>query len=207
MNPEEPTPPRGADRPLEERRDDSLIPFLQAGQREAVAELERRYGEALRRRCADLLGDSAQAEDVVQDLMMQCCKADEARLPEHELRAWMYRVARNRCLDELRKRKVRAARPVDDGTPSQPALMPVDPITSPSGRVLKRERMFVLRDMIDAFPDDLREVLILRYFENRSREEIGRELGLSESVVKARLVKAVAKLRRHLVDLREDSVG
>ena len=203
MTPQE----RGPSPDLEGRRDDSLLPFLHEGTRPAVAELERRYGDALRRRGAQLLGDAALAEDVVQEVMLLCCQGPEAKLPEQELRAWLYRVTKNRCMDELRKRKVRAAQRIDDGAPSKPGVMPPDPLTSPSGKVWKRERATALRELIGRFPPELREVLMLRYFENRSRDQIGRELGLSQAVVKSRLVKAVAMLRQQLQKLREDSLG
>ena len=66
---------------LHERRDDSLIPYLQRGVRVAVVELERRYGAALRRRATQLLGDPAIAEDMAQDIMLLCCKGEEGKLP------------------------------------------------------------------------------------------------------------------------------
>lgn len=190
---------------LRERRDDSLIPFLQKGVRSAVSELERRYGDALRRRATRLLDDPALAEDVVQDLMLHCCKGEEGRLPERKLRAWLYRALRNRCTDELRKRKVRVARRIDDGRSSVIGDMPPDPRTLPSSKVAKFEQAAGLMRVIDDFDPRMREILILRYFENRPRAEIATELGISESVVKSRLVKAVALLRTKLVQVRGDS--
>lgn len=189
---------------LEQRRDDSLLPYLRRGVRVAVSELERRYGGALRRRAAQLLDDQALAEDMVQDIMLQCCRGREAKLPESQLRAWLYRALRNRCTDELRKRRVRKSRRLDEPTPSLAGDVPVDPRTSPGSRVAKQEQSAALVQLIGTFEPKLREVLILRYFERRSRDEIAQELGISRSVVKARLVKAVAKLREKT---RERSQG
>jgi RNA polymerase sigma-70 factor (ECF subfamily) len=190
---------------LDQRRDDSLIPYLQKGVRAAVSELERRYGDALRRRAGRLLNDPSLAEDMVQELMLQCCRGEEGKLPERQLRAWLYRSLRNRCTDELRKRRVRTARRIDEPTPSHAGEVPIDPLTSPGSKVAKFEQLNALMHLIDGFEPKLREVLVLRYFENRSRSEIGEELGISESVVKARLVKAVAKLREKLSEVRKGS--
>lgn len=180
---------------LQERRDDSLIPYLQRGVRVAVSELERRYGAALRHRAAQLLDDANMAEDMVQELMLQCCRGEEAKLPSAQLRAWLYKALRNRCMDELRKRRVRKARRLDVPSPSLAGDMPPDTITSPGSKAVKREQSQAIRELIEQFDPKLREVLLLRYFEHRSREEIAEQLGISHSVVKARLVKAVAKLR------------
>ena len=190
---------------LRHRNDDSLIPYLQKGVRHAVSELERRYGDPLRRRATRLLSDPAMAEDMVQDIMLRCCGADDAKLPERQLRAWLYRSLRNRCTDELRKRRVRVARRIDDGAPSMIGDMPIDPLTSPGSKAIKFEQASALMHLIDGFEDDMREVLVMRYFENRSRGEISEELGISESVVKVRLVKAVASLRRKLASIRDAS--
>lgn len=183
---------------LDGRRDDSLIPYLQKGVRAAVSELERRYGAALRRRAAQLLDDRALAEDMAQEIMLQCCRGEEAKLPEGQLRAWLYRSLRNRCTDELRKRRLRKARRIEEARPSQVGEVPVDPRTSPGSKVVKLEQSAALLQLIDTFPPELRRVLILRYFEHRSRDEIAEQLGISHSVVKARLVKAVARLRREI---------
>ena len=206
MGPDEDTLlPVDSTRELRERNDDSLIPYLQKGVRHAVSELERRYGDPLRRRATRLLDDAAMAEDMVQDIMMRCCGGDNAKLPERQLRAWLYKSLRNRCTDELRKRKVRVARRIDEGTPSMFGDMPIDPLTSPISKVAKFEQASALMHVIDTFEAEMREVLIMRYFENCSRGEIAEELGLSESVVKSRLVKAVATLRRKLARLRDTS--
>ena len=189
---------------LQERRDDSLIPYLQRGVRVAVTELERRYGVALRHRAAQLLDDPNMAEDMVQELMLLCCRGEEAKLPSAQLRAWLYKSLRNRCMDELRKRRVRKARRLDEPTPSLVGDMPPDTITSPGSKAANREQSKAIRELLEQFDPKLREVLVLRYFEHRSREEIAERLGISHSVVKARLVKAVAKLREMT---RSDSRG
>jgi RNA polymerase sigma-70 factor (ECF subfamily) len=181
------------------QNDRLLIERLRAGDGRAVAAIERRYGDELRLFCRRMLGDPTQAEDVVQDVLVTCCRLEAESLPTHSIRGWLYQVARRRCIDARRKQHdaappaARAARRV------QPSFdHAIDPLTTPAGKALKRDRAIRILAVLQELDDDLRSVVVMRYFQELPREEIAEAIGLSVAGTKARLSKAMDLLREKL---------
>lgn len=176
--------------------DDELLRRSRSGDTQARGELVSRYQEMILRFCQTYLGSLHDAEDAAQDVM--ACVATGDRLPDQRFRPWLYRVARNRCLAALRKR--RDGR-VGAGSIAGDSRWP-SPRTGPRTAVLRNEWHERLHELVDSMPEQQREVLILRYFGDLARKEIAEILELSESVVKSRLFEARQKLREQLQDSR-----
>ena len=181
------------------QNDRLLMERLRAGDGRAVAAIERRYGDELRLFCRRMLGDPTQAEDVVQDVLATCCRLEAESLPAHSIRGWLYQVARRRCIDTRRKQHdvappaARAARGV------QPSFdHAIDPLTTPAGKALKRDRAVRILAVLQELDDDLRSVVVMRYLQLLPREEIAEAIGLSVAGTKARLSKAMDVLREKL---------
>ncbi len=176
--------------------DDDLLRRARGGDTQARGELVSRYQETMLRFCQTYLGNLHDAEDAAQDVM--ACVATGDQLPDQRFRPWLYRVARNRCLAALRTRRdgrVGAGSVVGDSRwPS--------PRTGPRTAVLRNEWYERLHKLVDSMPEQQREVLILRYFEDLGRKEIAEILELAESVVKSRLFEARQKLREQLQESR-----
>jgi len=181
------------------QNDRLLIERLRAGDARAVAAIERRYGAELRLFCRRMLGDAAQADDVVQDVLATCCRLQAESLPAHSIRGWLYQVARRRCIDVRRKRHdeappaARAARPVQRSYDHA-----IDPLTTPAGKALKRDRALRILAVLQELDDELRSVVIMRYFQELPREEIAEAIGLTLAGTKTRLSKAMDVLRGKL---------
>jgi len=181
-------------------KDDLLImQHLRAGDRRAVAAIEKRYGDELRLFSRRMLSDPVSGEDVVQDVLETCCRLEAGSLPANSVRGWLYQVVRRRCIDYQRKqhdkapaaaRKARAVQPSFDNA--------VDPLTTPAGKALKRDRALRILGVLRELDDDLRSVLLMRYFQELPREEIAEAIGLSLAGTKARLSKAMEILRDKL---------
>ena len=172
--------------------DDELLRRARGGDTQARGELVSRYQQTILRFCQTYLGNLHDAEDAAQDVM--ACVATGDRLPDQRFRPWLYRVARNRCLAVLRTR--RNGR-VGAGSAAGGSRWP-SPRTGPRTAVLRNEWYERLHKLVDTMPQQQREVLILRYFEDLGRQEIAEVLELSESVVKSRLFEARQKLREQL---------
>jgi len=147
------------------------------------------YRESITRFCRGYLGNQQEAEDVVQDVF---CKVLSSTTIPDNFRAWLYRIARNRCLDLIRSRQRRR----DDVTLRTEPQIDLDP-TGHLTRLVKAEQRERLWDVLSSLPENQREVLRLRYTENLSRAEIAEILEISESLVKSRLFEGLEKLRRH----------
>jgi len=149
--------------------------------------------------------DAALAEDIVQDVLMTCCRTEPHKAPTGSLRGWLYQVARNRSIDELRKMRPKARLSALQSSQKlwRNAVIPIDPESTPAGRAVKRDHVERLQMAIDAMDDDLRGVVILYFFQGLSRNEVAEAIGLTLSGTKARLARATRLLREKLRALDE----
>lgn len=172
----------------------SLIMRLRDGEAEAGALLDKIYRKSLLQFCARYLGKRQEAEDVVQDVF---CKVLKSPTVPDNFRAWLYKIARNRCLDLLKSRE----RKRDDQDLPNESQIDAE-LTGHLTRMVKGEQQSRIRQVMASLPPHQREVLRLRYIEQLSRAEIADVLDIAESVVKSRLCEGLDKLREHtsLVD-------
>ncbi len=176
---------------------------MKSGDRTVVDDIGRRYGQELRLFCERMVFSAPLAEDMVQDVLMTCCRAEAGKIPTGSLRGWLYRVARNRCIDELRRMhpNVRLSAVQSADRTFAPAVVPIDPATTPAGRSIKEDRARRVQAAIDAMEDDLRDVVILHFYQGLSGSEMAEVLDLSPSGAKARLSRAAKILRERLAAL------
>ena len=185
-----------------------LMTRLQAGDKTAVAEIDQLFGGELRLFCHRMVYNEALAEDIVQDVLMTCCRACQGLQPTESLRGWLYKITRNRSIDELRKLHPKArlsALQTSRQTWMNPAI-PIDSSTTPAGRAVKQDRTRRVQLAIDGMDDELREVVIMYFFQGLSRGEVSQAIGLSLSGTKARLAKATRLLREKLRSLDDSSL-
>ncbi len=175
-----------------EPSDPNLLAGLRAGDAACGEALSRRYWPAILRFCRAYLGNEALAEDVTQETFLKL--ADPAALPTGAVRPWLYKVARNRCLDILRRQQ----RSPTHNRPLRTHFDAPRDTAGPRTQVARRERRERIAAIIDEMPEDYRSVLVLKYFEGLSRQEMAEALGVSEAAVKGRLVRASALLQQQL---------
>ena len=173
-------------------KDEELLRRARDGDAQASGALISRYRDAMLRFCSGYLGSLQDAEHAAQDVLSVVASGDG--LPEGRFRPWLYRAARNRCLNLLKRRKdgrVGAGSFLGDSRwPSRR--------TGPRTALLRDERGERLRRAMDLLSAQHREVLLLRYFEGLRRTEIAEVLELTETLVRSRLFKASQCLRGHL---------
>lgn len=164
----------------------NLVERLRAGDPIAGAMLEREYRSAIVRFAYGYLGDANAAEDAAQDVFV---KALSSKSTPEAIRPWLYRIARNHCLNLIRNRRQRAEERLPSRAPYHESR------TGHLTRLVNAENAEALRKRVDALSPEHREVLELRYGEDLGREEIAVVLDLAPSVVKSRLYEAMKKLR------------
>jgi RNA polymerase sigma-70 factor (ECF subfamily) len=155
------------------------------------AEIIDTYYADIFRFCCHFLGDGTQAQDATQDVFLKLYLALNAGSNLPEMRAWLYRVARNACID--RKRWWKRYFQVFSGKelPERAAATRADQ------SLLTRS----LRALIDSLPRRQKEVFILRHWHECSTEETAQILGIDAGSVKSHLNRAIASLRERLRDL------
>lgn len=172
--------------------DRELLDQIHAGRHDAYQQLCDRYWAAIHRYAVSYLHDDARAEDVTQETFAKLSDTD-AR-PTGDVKPWLYKVARNKCLDVLRrwKRSPTHNRPIKTG------FDVARQTAGPQTRMARDERRELIRQIIADMPEDYRSVLMLKHFEGMSRTEMADVLDTTEIAVKGRLVRASEHLREAL---------
>lgn len=176
------------------------LELLRAGDRAEFARLVDAYYTPIYRLGLKMLGDSADAEDVLQNTFLKALQ----HLPDFEgrssLSTWLYRIATNEALMLLRKR--RPTIPVDENADDEDeGFLPAqftDWCCLPEQEFLTDESKTYLDEAIQRLPETLKVVFLLRDIEGLSIRETSEALGLSETAVKTRLLRARLHLRESL---------
>ncbi|WP_272474198.1 sigma-70 family RNA polymerase sigma factor [Baekduia alba] len=164
------------------RTDDQLVALFRAGHDEAFGTIHDRYRPRLFAYARQMLGGSqSDAEDVLQDVFLRAYNSLRADRRELALRAWLYRVAHNRCIDQLRR----------------PAPAPEDIFDINRGvstdlldEAERREDLRRLIADVRALPEQQRSALLMREMEGLSYNDLAAALGVTVPAIKSLLVRA-----------------
>ena len=171
--------------PLTTFEDSTLIKLALAGQDECFMVLTNRYLPSVRRRIASIVRNTADVDDLVQEVLLKLWRYLSTFRSQSSFRTWMTRVAINEALQSYRREQRR---------PICQRLADFDTIASPNESALqslvRAERTRVVRTAVVDLPTKYRQVLILREFEQLSAREIAQSLHLSVPAVKTRLFRA-----------------
>lgn len=140
------------------------------------------------------LGDETMAEDILQSVFIKVFQALPAFRFESELGTWIYRIAINECHDQRRRARMNLVT-LDSIIGSDAEI---DATPGLDARQLERERAARVQRAILKMSPKLRDVLVLRYVEELSYEEISQVLDLSMGTVASRLNRALVDLERRL---------
>ncbi len=169
-------------RPLRLQKDERLIAMMRAGQERAFEALFERYQTRLLAFCQHMLTSREDAEDMLQEVFVAAHKAILADNRHLNVRPWLYRIARNRCLNHLRK-------PVAEGQDTMD-FHPYENGASTAERVQNREEFRQLIADVQTLPETQRTALLLREVDAMSYEEIAHSMETTVPSVKSLLVRA-----------------
>ncbi len=192
---------RGADLP-NDNDERELIARLRKGDQAAYAELVEKFSPRIYDLALRLLGDEAEAEDVLQETFLSAFKNMGSFEGRASVGTWLYRIATNAALMRLRRKQPLFVS-VDGGISDDEDDVAVprqlfDWCCLPESDLLSEEASAEMRAAVDELPDSLRTVVVLRDIEGFSTRETARILGISESAVKSRLMRARMALRERL---------
>lgn len=157
-----------------------LIAEFLNGSESAFEELFRKYQRRLFSLCRHFLDNDADAEDAVQDAFLSIYQGLTRFRGDSGFYTWAYGITVRSCLSHRRKRKTES----------------LDDIPEPADRANRDEiDRIVIRQAVSKLPDDHRIVLILKYYEQLSMEEIAQVLGCPADRIKMRLHRARNVLR------------
>jgi RNA polymerase sigma factor (sigma-70 family) len=169
---------------LRAQPDGRLVTLVRDGYDAAFEEIVRRYGGALRRYTAGIVG--GRAEDVTQDAFSKALLALRRDGVEIDLRPWLFRIARNTALNDLRD---------NPRAPEQLAEELVHGGSSPAETVERREELAELIRRLRALPDSQRAAIVMRELEGLGHDEIAAALGISGGAARQAIHRARIALR------------
>ena len=184
------------------RTDAELLARYAAGEEAAFREIVSRYKNSLYAFLKRFLNRQDLVEDVFQETFLQLFTSRESFDPARPLRPWLFTIAANKAKDALRKQQRTAAIPI--GTVADSQEMSFDDVLNtltsvnviPYDNLEKSETASYVRKIIADMPENLREILILAYFDKFSYKQIAQILSIPIGTVKSRLHTAVGRFAK-----------
>jgi RNA polymerase sigma factor (sigma-70 family) len=189
-----------SDRPT----DEALIAAVRRGEDRAFELLYSRYRVRVRAYAQGIVGDHGRAEDLVQEAFISALRRLRASPAPVVFRPWIHEIAKNACLDELRRRG-RSAREVSlEQDRERTGGFAWLPSSAPSPEVVieSKQRFDDLRGAFRGLSEAHHRILVLREFEGLSYSQIGDRLGLSRPMVESTLFRARRRLGEEFAELQ-----
>ncbi len=165
------------------RSDEQLVSLFRSGSEEAFRAIHDRYRQRMFAYTRQMLtGSAVDAEDAVQEIFVRAYAGLRSSSRELALRAWLYRIAHNRCIDELRRPQSMAT----ESIPPTVANAGGDPVV----RLEQRDALKRLIADVQRLPDQQRSALLMRELAGMTYADVAGALGVSVPAVKSLLVRA-----------------
>ncbi len=198
-----------AGRDVRELTDEALMIRFQRGDRGAFAALVRRHQTAVYNFALRHLRVQSAAEDVVQDAFVRVVQNAAEFKHEARFTTWLYTIARNLCIDQIRKRALRKHPSLDDPKPGEEGDGPTLGEQTADGRAsVEREATGSelterIAKAVETLPEEQREVFLMREVANLPFKEIAEITGVPENTVKSRMRYALERLQQALSEYEE----
>lgn len=194
-----PAQPRRSDVPTD---DSQIVRAVLAGDREAFRGLVDREAGSIIRACYRVLGDLDAAEDVAQDAFVTAYRSLGSWREDGPFGAWLARIAVRLAVKESTRRRsvpwIAPRRGNDDGLHDHMAGIPAERSGEPEMVAVRGERHRAVRSAVAGLDEPYREVVALRFFAERSLEEIAVLTGRPLGTVKTHLRRGLLRLRNQM---------
>jgi RNA polymerase sigma-70 factor, ECF subfamily len=189
-----------ADEPhnAQQAQEAALLAGLQHHDPHAFEALFEAHVDRVYRIAAGIVGNDADAQEVVQATFLSAFEALDRFEPHARLSTWLYRITYNHALMLVRRRHPAEPLPEEDGAPAPMPNSLVDWSMLPEERLLSAEAQDALRAAIAELPPGLRAAFVLRDVEGLSTAECSQVQGISDAACKVRLHRARLALRERL---------
>lgn len=177
-------------------KDELLVAMAQKGDLKAYEDLVRRYQHKVFNLASKMLNNREDALDLAQEIFIQVYLALPGFRGESIFSTWVYRVASNKCLDFLRKKKVEKNKIISS---YEENVQIGDSRDSPEDLVIRREESRRVREALDGLPRNYRIVIILHHYQQLRYKEIAEVLNQPVKTVATRLYRAKLILKKKLI--------
>lgn len=182
--------------------DVELMLRVKGGDREAFVALVERWKQPVMNLVARTLPDDAEAEDVAQAVFIQVHRAAGRYEPTARFSTWLFTIARNLCLNEIRRRSRHPTESLDQREAADedgPGRGHAAPLTEqPTERLLQAELVAKVEEAVRDLPESQRTAILLLRDQDMAYEEIAQVLGTSVSATKSLIHRGRETLRERL---------
>ncbi len=176
------------------------------GDQRAYSELMDRYKDTIYFMLLKMAGNTEDAEDLTVEAFGKAFKNLEQYTPDYAFSTWLFKIASNNCIDFLRKKKknVLNYEANEELNESYKASNLPSDTGDPEEKLLRSQKVKMMREVVDGLKPRYRQLIELRYFQELSYEEICEELNLPLGTVKAQLFRAREFLYNILKNSRDN---
>jgi len=178
--------------------DEQLVEQAVNENSEAFGEIVKRWERKIFALCFGMLGREDEAGDAAQETFISAYKSLKNFRGDAKVSSWLHRIAVNQCLTVKRRAKTRSESFLDDENNQEEKVFVAPPRLSPARTTEQNERLKIVRQAVNSLPVDLRQVVVMKEFEEMTFQEISDTLDLPLSTIKSRLYTALKQLRMKL---------
>jgi RNA polymerase sigma factor (sigma-70 family) len=191
-------------------RDYELVQLaLEKGQQAAYAELMRNYRDTLYFMMLKMTNNPQDADDLTIEAFGKAFKNLGQYTPQYAFSTWLFKIATNNCIDFIRKKRMNdtVSLSLTEISEDGDDISDILPSTSrtPEEDIIRSQKIELLRQIIEKLKPTYRKLIELRYYEEKSYEEIAVELDLPIGTVKAKLFRA-REFLYHLLNDRHEKI-
>jgi RNA polymerase sigma-70 factor (ECF subfamily) len=193
-------PPPSAERVESRKEDLKLINQALAGDQSAYVRLMKKYKGTIKNVLFRIVQDPDEVEDISQEVFINVFKALKSFKKEYSFFSWIYKIALNKGIDYLRKKKIQTFsidKPRASDESDYRYEIP-DSTYEPDKSIIAKERATLIQEAIEKLPAKYRKVIIMRHQEERDYAEIAKELKLPIGTVKVHIFRARELLNKYL---------
>jgi len=183
---------------LKSLTDEQLVELAAGDEPDAFGEIMRRWERKIFALCFGMLSREDDASDAAQETFISAYRNLSNFRGEAKVSSWLHRIAVNQCLTKQRRARTRSEIFLDDEEKAEERVFVAPAHQSPARQAEQSERLTHVRQAVNALPVELRQVIVMKEFEDLTFQEISEVLQLPLSTVKSRVYTALKQLRMKL---------
>ncbi len=173
--------------------DFKLVQCAVKGDQKAYAELMSRYKDSIYFMLLKMVNNRDDADDLTIEAFGKAFKNLHQYTPDFAFSTWLFKIATNNCIDFIRrKRKLTFSidKSIENDSGQEMQFEIKSPMLDPEEKMIKKQKAILMRDVVEKLKPRYKRLVELRYFQEKSYEEIADELKLPLGTVKAQLFRA-----------------
>lgn len=178
--------------------DEQLVQIAVSENTDAFGEIVKRWERKIFALCYGMLNREDEARDAAQETFIAAYRNLANFRGEAKVSSWLHRIAVNQCLTKKRRQKTRSETFLDDEKNEEERFFVAPEGDAPTNNFETNEKAQIVRQAVNSLPADLRQIIVMKEFEEMTFQEISDTLEIPLSTVKSRLYTALKQLRMKL---------